>query len=289
MEEKSLPDATHIGYADFIVADLQRALDFYQGRLGFHEVGREDSQVILSADQATPHIVLSEKRDALPKPPRSTGLYHVAIRYPSRVTLARAFRRLIETRWPFGGFSDHAVSEALYLADPDGNGLEMYRDRPREEWPMANGQIQMTTDPLDVDDLLAQADLDPSPWSGVDAGTDIGHVHLHVSDLNRAKAFYHALIGLDIAFDMRNYGALFLSAGGYHHHLGLNTWGGKTPPPANVVGLQTWQLVIPDADALAGVIQRLKDANVAVEQLAEGGARAHDYDNNTVDLVVRQA
>ena len=241
-----LPAATHIGNTNFIVADMNRALDFYVERLGFHELSRDGSEVVLSADGVTPLIILTEQPDAIPKPARSTGLYHVAIRFPDRVALARAFARLINTRWQFGGFSDHLVSEALYLSDADGNGLEMYRDRPRAEWPTVNGQIQMATEPLDLEDLLAEMEHDPSPWTGVAPGTDIGHVHLHVSDLGRARAFYHDLLGLDIVFDMSTHGALFVSAGGYHHHIGLNTWAGRLPPPANAVGLRSFQLVIPD-------------------------------------------
>jgi len=283
-----LPAHTHIGAAHLIVADLGRALDFYGNQLGFKELRRAGATVVLSADGATPHIVLTEQRGAAPKPPRSTGLYHVAIRFPDRPALARAFRRLVTLRYPFGGFSDHAVSEALYLADPDGNGLEMYVDRPREAWPRLGDQIQMVTEPLDVDDLLAQADLDPSPWQGVHPHTDIGHVHLHVSDLGRAKAFWVDLIGLDIVVDFSSHAALFVSAGGYHHHLGLNTWAGKNPPPPNAVGLRSFQLVIPEAAALEAVIARLDGAGGALERLP-GGARVCDDDGNAVELVEKQA
>jgi catechol 2,3-dioxygenase len=289
MSHISLPAATHIGHAHFIVADMNRALDFYVHQLGFSELRREGNLAVLSADQSTPHILLTEKRGAGQKPPRSTGLYHVAIRFPDRASLARAFRRLVSLRYPFGGFSDHAVSEALYLSDPDGNGLEMYADRPRDSWPRMGDQIQMVTEPLDLDDLLAQADLDPSPWNGVHPKTDIGHVHLHVSDLGRAKAFYVDLLGLDLVVDFSTHGALFVSAGGYHHHLGLNTWAGKTPAPPNVVGLQDFQLVIPEADALEQVIGRLEGANVPVEQLPEGGALTYDFDGNAVELVKTQS
>jgi len=285
MNHFSLPDATHIGHAHFIVANMDRALDFYVSKLGFRQLRREGSLAVLSADGKTPHILLTEKRGAGPKPPRSTGLYHVAIRFPDRLALARAFRQLVSLRYPFGGFSDHAVSEALYLSDPDGNGLEMYADRPRESWPRLDNLIQMTTEPLDIDDLLAQAENDPSPWEGVHPKTDIGHVHLHVSDLGRAKAFWMDVIGLDLVFDLSSHGALFVSAGGYHHHLGLNTWAGKNPPPPNGVGLQSFQLVIPEQDALEQAIARLEAANMALERLPSGGALAHDYDGNAVELV----
>jgi catechol 2,3-dioxygenase len=288
MNHFSLPDDAHIGSAHFIVANMDRALDFYDNQLGFTQLRREGDLAVLSADGSTPHILLTEKRDAVPKPPRSTGLYHVAIRYPDRTALARAFRWLVSLRYPFGGFSDHTVSEALYLADPDGNGLEMYADRPRETWPRLDEQIQMTTEPLDLDDLIAQADADPFPWERTHPRTDIGHVHLHVSDLGRAKAFWVDLIGLDLVFDLSSHGALFVSAGGYHHHLGLNTWAGKSAPPPNTVGLQAFQLVIPDQAALDQVVARLENASIAVERLPSGGVLARDDDNNAVELVTVQ-
>lgn len=288
MNTIQLPATAHIGNAHFIVADIERALDFYVNQLGFSELSREGSTVVLSADHATAHIMLTEKRGAGTKPPRSTGLYHVAIRYPDRTALARAFRRLVSLRYPFGGFSDHAVSEALYLSDPDGNGLEMYVDRPRDVWPHQGGQVQMTTEPLDVDDLLAQADNDPSDWTGVHPQTDIGHVHLHVSDLQKAKAFYVDLIGLELMLDFSRHGALFVAAGGYHHHLGLNIWAGKNAPLPNVVGLKSFQLVIPEQAALDEVVARLENAGVKVERLPQGGALVHDYDNNAVELVMTQ-
>lgn len=282
-----LPAETQIGDVHFTVADKSRALDFYERRLGFRKIGETNGVITLSADGHTPHILLTEKPGALPKPPRSTGLYHVAIRYPDRVSLARAFRRLIETDWPFSGFSDHAVSEALYLADADGNGLEMYVDRPRDQWPRSNGQLQMTTDPLDLEDLLAQAEQDTSPWNGIHPGTDIGHVHLHVSDLNRAKDFYHGLIGLDVVVDWRSHGALFLSAGGYHHHLGVNIWAGRTPPPANTVGLRAFQLVIPNQQVIEQIAEQVRQAGFSAEAIGHG-ARVLDFDGNTVELVTKQ-
>lgn len=288
MTKFQLPAATHIGNAHFIVADMERALDFYVQQLGFSELSREGSTVVLSADHVASHIELTEKKGAGPKPSRSTGLYHVAIRFPDRTALARAFSRLALLRYPFGGFSDHAVSEALYLSDPDGNGLEMYVDRPRDTWKFQDGQVQMTTEPLDVDDLLAQADKDPSPYTGVHPQTGIGHVHLHVSDLQKARAFYVDLLGLDIASDWSGHGAIFVSAGGYHHHIGLNIWAGKVPPPPNVVGLKSFQLVIPDQAALDEVVARLQGAGVTVERLPSGAVLTHDYDGNAVELTTNQ-
>ncbi len=277
-----LPTNTHIGSAHLYTADLSRSLKFYGDTLGFREIDRNDEQVTLSADGKTPHILLTERPGARPKPRRTTGLYHVAIRYADRNQLARAFRRVIMNRYPLGGASDHGVSEALYLDDPDGNGLEMYTDRSRDHWPMIGDRVDMVTQPLDLEDLLRAAD--DSDWMGAHPGTDIGHVHLHVSDLNRAKHFYVDLIGLDLMQDMSAYGALFVAAGGYHHHLGLNTWAGSAPQPPGTLGLRVFELVIPEVAAWEAVQERLQTACIAVERIGDTRARVHDYDNNALEL-----
>jgi catechol 2,3-dioxygenase len=273
-----LPEAAQVGYAHLSVAALDRALDFYQRQLGLRIIDQQGASVTLSADQQ-PHIRLTEKRGAPPKPARAIGLYHIAIRLPSRVALARLFARLIEARYPFTGFSDHAVSEALYLNDPDGNGLELYTDRPREQWPRQGEQIAMTTEPLDLDDLLDQLKLDSSAWVGIDPRTDIGHIHLHVSSLERAQAFYVDVLGMAIAADWRSHGALFVSAGGYHHHLGLNIWAGAARPPAESLGLLAYSLVLPDDPSVVALQGRLDALGYPVEPDA-GGFTVHDMDGN---------
>jgi catechol 2,3-dioxygenase len=279
-----LPDQTHIGIAHFFVSSLDQSLAFYSDLMGFKVLKRENDLAVLSADGTTPHVLLSERPGWQPKPQRSTGLYHVAILLPSRMELARLFKRMVMQRYPFGGFSDHAVSEALYLSDPDGNGLELYRDRPREEWPRANGNIAMTTQPLDVEALLAEAD--DTPWTGIHPQTVIGHVHLHVADLARAKAFYSDLLGLDVASDWSGHGALFMSAGGYHHHLGLNIWAGSRPQPPQTLGLRSYSFQIPDQQAWQMVQERLQSANVGMEQLGGKTVLTHDPDNNAIELTL---
>jgi catechol 2,3-dioxygenase len=281
MDTFHLPDATQIGYAHFYTADMERALGFYHELVGFPVISRENGQAALSANGKTPHILLTEKRGAQPKPRRTTGLYHVAIRLPNRLELSRLFRRMVIQRYPFGGFSDHLVSEALYLDDVDGNGLELYRDRPRSEWRQQNGQVVMDTLPLDLDDLLAESN-DAPEWRGISPQTDIGHVHLHVSDLQRAKALYGDVLGLDVAFDMSQHGALFMSAGGYHHHLGLNTWAGSAPQPPNTLGLKSFTLAVPELEAWEAVQSRVKEAGIPYEQEGENGFSLNDSDNNTV-------
>ncbi len=266
-----LPDAAHIGGAHLRVIDLDRALAFYRDLLGFALVEQDGSTAALAPTAAdAPILWLSEHPDAIRKPQRSIGLYHVAILLPSRAALGKMIRRLIESQYPLQGASDHLVSEALYLADPDGNGLEIYRDRPRSEWRM-NGD----TEAMDMEGVLA--DADESAWMGIAPGTVIGHIHLHVSDLAQADQFYSGLLGFDVV--QRSYpGALFMSAGGYHHHLGTNTWAGRTPPPANAVGLESFTVTIPDAAAWAQAIERT-GANVT-----DDAAIARDIDGNQVIL-----
>jgi catechol 2,3-dioxygenase len=247
-----LPDTTRIKSAHLRVQNLERALGFYQGILGF-TVGERNSATVALAPAAgeTPILYLTETPDAVRKPQRSTGLYHVAILVPDRPALGRILRRLIARRYEIGA-SDHLVSEALYLSDPDGNGLEIYRDRPRSEWVMNGDKVAMASDPLDGEGILAAAGGEEG---GVVAGTTIGHMHLHVSDLARAEAFYTDLVGFDVM--QRDYpDALFVSAGGYHHHLGLNIWAGKLPPPANAVGLEDWTIVSSGEDAWAQAVER---------------------------------
>jgi catechol 2,3-dioxygenase len=179
---------------------------------------------------------------AIPKPRRSAGLFHFAILVPSRAALGRSLRRLADRQWPLSGASDHLVSEALYLDDPDGLGIEIYRDRPRERWQIMNGQVMMATDPLDLQSVHDEPGAE-STWTGLERGTTIGHVHLHVPHLDAAEAFYCGRVGFEPT--LRGYpGALFVAAGGYHHHLGLNTWTGigAPPPPEHAVGLRAFTI-----------------------------------------------
>ncbi len=280
----SIDPGTTVGQAALTVADLQRSERFYTEVLGMRVLGRGDKTLSLTADDTTPLLELLELPGARPKPARATGLYHFAVLVPSRLELARSLRRLAELRYPLTGGSDHLVSEALYLDDPDGNGIEIYRDRPRDEWPRRNGQLQMATDPIDIDGILGELERDDRPWNGLDRGTRMGHMHLHVADLRAAEAFYSGVLGFDI---IARYGpsALFVSAGGYHHHLGLNTWAGvgAPPAPAGSAGLRWFVVRLPNADALDQVVGRVREAGLALEE-TETGLLVRDPSQNSVVL-----
>lgn len=274
-----LPTATTLGAAHLTVADLPRALGFYRDILGF--VARETAPgvVSLSAGQdAEPILTLTEQPGAHPRPARTTGLYHVAILLPSRLDLGRTLRRLVETDYPLQGASDHLVSEALYLADPDGNGLEIYRDRPRDQWPHVDGQLVMDTLPLDLRALIREAVADGQEWAGLAEGTRIGHVHLQVADLDEAVRFYRGALGFDLIVRLGN-SAAFLSAGGYHHHIGLNTWGtaGAPQAPADAVGLRSFDILLPtktDVSTIAGRIATAEVKGNAIEARDPSGTIA---------------
>ena len=195
------------------------------------------------------------------RPHGTTGLFHLAILLPSRADLARALRRVADAGWRFTGASDHLVSEALYLHDPEGNGIEIYRDRPREQWRFVDGELQMDTLPLDLDSVLGELSGAETGAHGMPAGTRIGHVHLNVAELSAAEDFYAGALGFDVT--VRSYpGALFLSTGGYHHQIGVNTWAGEgapAPPPGSL-GLRRFELALPGAPELEQVEQRLSAA-----------------------------
>jgi catechol 2,3-dioxygenase len=206
-------------------------------------------------------------------------LFHLALLVPTRADLARALRRLAATGWRLSGASDHLVSEALYLSDPEGNGIELYRDRPRDEWPVAGGVLRMDTLPLDLGSLLSE---DDGAHDGMAAGTVLGHVHLQVADLASAEAFWVGALGFDVT--VRGYpGALFASVGGYHHHVGMNTWAGvgAQRPPTGARGLVRFELVLPDEAAVESASERLASSGASIE-LRDAGVLATDPSGNAV-------
>ena len=244
-----LPEATHVGRVRLLVADLDRSLAYYTGVLGLEATqGTSDTAALSPPGGDQPLIELKQQRGAKPVPRQGRlGLFHFAILVPDREALG-GFVRHIADRGVYAGSADHAVSEALYLTDPDGLGIEVYADRPRTAWRLSGQELFMTTEPLDLRGLVkAAADRE---WTGMPAGTVMGHVHLHVGGLDEAASFYHAALGLDKV--VWSYpGALFLSAGGYHHHLGTNTWAAGAPPAReDEARLLEWDLVLPDAPAV---------------------------------------
>ncbi len=276
------PDAC-IGSVHLIVSDLDRSLQFYGSVLGLRTRRREEAVVELGTGTAS-LLMLWERAGARPRPPHTSGLYHFAILLPARADLAHALQRLVEVRYPIDGASDHLVSEAAYLADPDGNGIEIYADRPRSAWPVQNGRLRMDTLPLDLENLMGEMKTTSRSENSLPDGTRIGHIHLHVADLRIAEAFYRDVLGFDL---MVRYGdsASFLSAGGYHHHIGLNTWAGvgAPPPPPDAAGLRYFTILLPNGAELARVVGRVRDAGVPVEE-TPGGVLVRDPSQNGVML-----
>ncbi len=340
-KQQAIDARAAIGHVHLTVRDLPRMRRFYQDVMGFREAWDDGARtVFFSADglypfhlglTADPPLHESLMRDPRPsvheggpasgRPPRrpvpvrgSPGLYHAAYLLPTRRALAQLFQHLVSRRVAIDGASDHGVSEAIYLRDPEGNGIEIYRDRPRTEWVWQDGQVDMTTQQLDLDGLLAGAEGndadrhasrtprdghaggddatagaepvervsrtplngsaggddatggDAAAWTGIHPGTRLGHVHLRVSGLERAEAFYHGFLGFDVT-ERRFEGALFLSAGGYHHHLGANVWGslGAAPSPPGSAGLRYFTITLPDRHELTRIVTRAVRVGVRIE------------------------
>jgi len=271
-----LPEGTRLGPVRLEIADLGRSLAFYKETLGLQFLRHEASRAVLGPHgDATPLVILEEHPGARPVPPRGRlGLYHFAILLPDRPSLGRFVRHLEELGVPAGA-GDHRVSEAFYLHDPDNLGIEVYADRPRRTWRRIGRQLVMATDPVDVAGLVASAGQ--SRWAGMPAGTVIGHVHLHVGDLSRAAAFYAEGLGFDRTV-WQYPGALFLGAGGYHHHLGANTWAGSdaTPPTTEDARLVEWSIEPPSPGDVDQVARSLTNGGFAAKRDGPGDLVAHD-------------
>jgi catechol 2,3-dioxygenase len=286
-----LPDTTRLGPVRLQVTDLARSVAFYRDALGLEVVGAGDDVVSASGSEAVAlragertlvelrsdaHTVSGARRGRL-------GLYHFALLLPDRASLGRLVRHLSERGVALGA-GDHLVSEAFYLSDPDGLGIEVYVDRPRSAWRRAGRELVMATDPVDVDSVIAAGEGEP--WRGMPDGSRVGHVHLHVADIERARAFYFEGLGFDQT--VWSYpGALFLGAGGYHHHVGVNTWAGPaaTPPRDDEARLLEWTMEVPEAGALERVADALAAAGQAVGR-SDGEVAAADPWGTRVRLVV---
>jgi catechol 2,3-dioxygenase len=294
IDEALLPPTTQIGLVALTVASLAGACTFYEQVLGFRLLEQGQRRAVLGAadeqGRLQPLLLLVAQPEAQPQPPYTTGLYHFAILVPSRSALERSLAHLVARRYPPGGYSDHLVSEALYLSDPEANGIEIYRDRPRETWRWQRGQVMMAVDPFDIQAMLAQGQrsLAEAAWDGLAAGTVIGHIHLRVADLREAERFYHQILGFEVTAQMP--GALFVSAGGYHHHIGLNTWEsrGAPPPPENSLGLRFFSVELPTAEEIERLAERLARADWPLQKWGDGLA-VRDPWRNLVVLVPEEA
>ncbi|MFP9190862.1 VOC family protein [Natronosalvus vescus] len=261
-ETDRLPAGATIGRSALRVSDLEETTEFYRTVVGLRVLSRSDATAVLGVE-GTPLLVLERDSDAQPRHRSATGLYHNAFWVPSREALGDALNR-IRDRWHLGGASDHGVSEALYCTDPEGNGVEIYRDYPRESWPSGDDNpIRMTTEPLDLATISAAAAGDEH----VPAGTDVGHVHLEVSSLESFRTFYVDVLGFEVTTTVP--GAVFVSAGGYHHHLGANTWHHRTAS-VDGRGLSWLEVLLPEASDLEALQDRLESHNVQVTKREEG-------------------
>lgn len=275
---------TFVKRVDLRVADFNRSLAFYQNVIGFQVLQQSERKAVLTADGQTGILTIEQPDDVIPKQNRTTGLYHFALLLPDRHELGKVFKHLLDIGYPLQGGSDHLVSEALYLADPDGNGIEIYADRPSESWHWSDGEVSMSTEPLNVESLLAEGKGEY--WGKLPKNTIMGHIHLHVSDLRKSEEFYCAGLGFDIVCRYGN-SALFISTGKYHHHIGLNTWNGvgAPKPPENSVGLIQFSLAFPDENVRESAVGRLKQLGY---QVSEKNDHFYTIDpsGNQIQLVV---
>ncbi len=282
---ESIHPDTRIGTVHLQVPDLNRSIQFYTDIIGLQTSSRENGSVELGVGDARPLLRLTERSNAR-RVQGTAGLYHFAILVPSRWDLGRSLHRIAETRTPVTGFADHLVREALYLPDIDGNGIEIYRDRPRDKWQFQDGSLRMGTDPLDVEDVLAEVGDKPPEWTGLASGTSMGHMHLHVGDISEAEAFYCGILGFDLMIRLAG-SAGFVSAGGYHHHLGFNIWAGQgvSVAPEDAVGLCWYEVVMADETALDSVVARLDAVDYAHEEVSTG-TMVRDPSGNRVLLTI---
>ena len=253
----SISPAANLGMVKLKVRDIERVRPFYEETLGFKVLHADEVNVQLGVEAERVLVWLQSDPQAPLRERGTVGLYHYAILMPGRSELARVLQRLFDKNYPLQGAADHYVSEAVYLADPEGNGIEVYADRPRDAWYSPAGEMRMGTVALDVDDLLSSRAEGNDSASELPAGTRIGHIHLHVPDLEQAIRVYRDIIGFDL---MLRYGpsAGFLSAGGYHHHIGVNTWAGEgaPEPTAGSTGLLEYSVLVPDTTDLAAIEAR---------------------------------
>jgi catechol 2,3-dioxygenase len=290
--ELSIDPGTLIGHVSLTVASLERQTAFYEQVLGFKVHWRNEGQAGLGAGGRD--LLLLTEKEGFRRYRGVTGLYHFAVLFPNRRELARAVKRLFTLRYQ-NYPTDHIMTKTTYLDDPEGNGIELYAESPEDgTWSLADGQyitrradgsLSDGREPLDLEALFSNLMTDDRLDVAVPAETRVGHVHLHVRDIDEAVDFYHGAIGFDLMGVARPFRMAFVSAGGYHHHVGLNTWQGEgaPPPPQDAVGLRHFQVLLPSAEALGEVVERLKHKKISIEETAQG-ALVRDPSGNGVVL-----
>lgn len=279
-----------IGPAYLLARNPENTLNTYHDLLGFDILKQENDYISFGVGN-TPILNFRFDENVIPKTPSDPGIYHIAILLPTRTDLAKFVQMLINSNIRFAS-ADHLVSEAIYLYDTDGIGIEIYIDRPRDEWTWKNGLVSMDTLPLDIDDLLDEINDIDEVWTGMPEGTKIGHIHLQVPDLKEAIDFYSDKFGLNIVCHFP--GAEFLSAGGYHHHIGINQWHTRNAklPPDNVAGLKGFEIIIPDPTIFESFKKRLSSvfsAKDATIKLADTEIKIRDILNNLINIKTIQS
>jgi catechol 2,3-dioxygenase len=263
----SLPATLRLGPVHLTVSDLDRSVAWYQRSLGLRVHRHDVSEAALGAGGED--VIVLHEDPVAQRAGRHAGLYHYALLFPSREELARAVLRIAATRTQIEGASDHKTHEAIYLPDPDGNGIELAADRPRDQWPAPAEVYAGGPQPLDIDDLLATVANEETP-AAVEPGLAVGHLHLHVGDIAEGLAFYRDVLGFAVEANLGS--AAFVAAGGYHHHVGFNVWRGEgvPPQPEHTVGLGHWTVVLETPEQVAEVRHRVDAAGIGVEQADEG-------------------
>lgn len=265
------------------VVNIKKSLEFYKSIMGFKVLKESENEFVLTADGNNPIVTIISSEDVIAKVPRRTGLYHFAILLPDRLHLGLFLKNIRSEKYPIVGGSNHGVSEAIYLQDPDDNGIEVYADTSEDKWDKNDYSINMVTERLDYDNLIEITG--DKTWNGAPIDTIIGHMHLHVADLDEAYKFYNT-IGFNLTQAMKHQ-AYFVSTGGYHHHIGLNIWNGKgaEPLPDNSAGMKYFTLKFPASDILQEKILNLKVAGYLIIE-KDGDIYARDPSQNLIKLIV---